>query len=183
MDLKNSNNGYGLVSVLLHWLIALTIFFLFGLGLWMVELDYYDAWYRKGPDLHKSIGILLFITVVMRIAWRLVNVRPEPVGNTLEQSLARWVHRILLILPLFIMVSGYLISTADGSSIDVFSFFTVPATVSGFEGQEDIAGDVHFILALVLISVAVIHVLAAMKHQFLDKDGTISRIFGIPSKG
>ena len=81
MRLLNSSKDYGLVSILLHWSIAMTIIGLFALGLWMVELDYYDAWYRKAPDLHKSIGILLFIAVALRILWRTGNRRPEPIAR------------------------------------------------------------------------------------------------------
>ena len=178
MRLRNSSGAYGLVSILLHWSIALSVIGLFALGLWMVELDYYDAWYRRAPELHKAIGILLFIAVVVRLAWRAVSTRPAPLGSRGEIALARLAHGILLFLPLFVMVSGYLISTADGSSIDVFSLFSVPATLAGFEGQEDIAGEIHLILAVLLITVAALHMLAALKHHFMDRDMTLKRMLG-----
>ena len=76
MQWRNSNSTYGLVSILLHWLVALAVFGLFGLGLWMVGLDYYSTWYRTAPDLHKSIGILLFVVMLGRVAWRLVSPPP-----------------------------------------------------------------------------------------------------------
>jgi cytochrome b561 len=178
MRTRNTTAAYGLVSILLHWSIALTVIALFMLGLWMVELDYYDAWYRRAPDLHKSIGILLFIAVLLRILWHALSKRPAPLGSGREVMLARLVHRILLILPLLVMFSGYLISTADGSSIDVFSLFSVPATISGIEGQEDIAGEVHFVLAVALIAIAALHMLAALKHHFIDGDTTLKRMLG-----
>ena len=57
---KNSPASYGLIAIILHWLMALTIFGLFGLGLYMVELTYYDSWYKGLQlDLHKSIGLTL----------------------------------------------------------------------------------------------------------------------------
>ena len=178
MRLVNNSHGYGLVAILLHWLIAITIIALFVLGLWMVELDYYDAWYRRAPALHKAIGILLFLVVVIRIGWHWFSMRPESIGSGIGVSLARLVHRILLILPLFVMFSGYLISTADGSSIDVFSLFEVPAIISNIEGQEDIAGDVHFVLAIILVAIAALHMLAALKHHFIDRDATLRRMLG-----
>ena len=61
MQWRNTAHRYGLVSVLLHWLIAAAVFGLFGLGLWMVGLDYYSSWYRTAPDLHKGIGVLAFL--------------------------------------------------------------------------------------------------------------------------
>jgi cytochrome b561 len=179
MRLVNNSHGYGLVAILLHWLVALTIIALFVLGLWMVELDYYDPWYRRAPALHKAIGILLFLVVVIRIGWHWFSMRPQSIGSGIEVTLARLVHRILLILPLLVMFSGYLISTADGSSIDVFSLFEVPAIISNIEGQEDIAGDVHFVLAVTLVVIAALHMLAALKHHFIDRDETLGRMLGL----
>ena len=178
MRLANNSYGYGLVAIALHWLIAVTIIALFVLGLWMVELDYYDAWYRRAPELHKAIGILLFLVVLIRVTWHWFSMRPHPIGSGIEVTLARLVHRVLLLLPLLVMFSGYLISTADGSSIDVFSLFEVPAIISNLEGQEDIAGDVHFVLAITLIVIAALHMLAALKHHFMDRDATLRRMLG-----
>ena len=178
MRLVNTRERYGLVAIALHWLIAVTIIALFVLGLWMVELDYYDAWYRRAPELHKAIGILLFLVVLIRVTWHWFSMRPHPIGSGIEVTLARLVHRVLLLLPLLVMFSGYLISTADGSSIDVFSLFEVPAIISNLEGQEDIAGDVHFVLAITLIVIAALHMLAALKHHFMDRDATLRRMLG-----
>lgn len=178
MRLRNTPSGYGPVSILLHWLIALTVIGLFVLGLWMVELDYYDPWYRRAPALHKAIGILLFLVVVIRIGWHWFSTIPQSLASGIEVAIARLVQRILLILPLFVMFSGYLISTADGSNIDVFSLFEVPAIISNVEGQEDIAGDVHFVLAIILVAIAALHMLAGLKHHFIDRDATLRRMLG-----
>ena len=68
MQLRNSPARYGWVSMVLHWGVALVVFGLFALGLWMVGLDYYSAWRKDAPDLHKSIGITLFaITLAMNV--------------------------------------------------------------------------------------------------------------------
>ncbi len=55
MQLRNSSTRYGWVSIVIHWGVALVVFGLFALGLWMVGLDYYSAWRKDAPDLHKSI--------------------------------------------------------------------------------------------------------------------------------
>ena len=161
-------------------MVALAVIGLFALGFWMTGLTYYDDWYRRGPDLHKSIGILLFLVMVARVIWRLVNPTPEhePSVSLLARRIAHGVHMLLYVLLFALMISGYLISTADGSSIDVFSLFSVPATISGIEGQEDIAGEVHFVLAVALIAIAALHMLAALKHHFIDGDTTLKRMLG-----
>ena len=73
-------------------------------------------------------------------------------------------------------ISGYLISTADGRAVDVFGWFEIPATLQGIEGQEDIAGEIHFILAMILLAVIALHILAALRHHFILKDRTMSRM-------
>lgn len=180
MKLKNTPTSYGLIAIALHWLVALAVIGLFGLGLWMTGLDYYDAWYKRGPELHKGIGILLFIVVAFRLAWRRFDTlpRPEPTHTPWEHRLAGIAHRFLYVLMFAVMIAGYLISTADGRPISVFGLFSVPATLSGLPEQEDIAGLVHEWLAYSLIGLAALHALAAFKHQFIDRDRTLARMLG-----
>lgn len=175
MKLKNQPNAYGLIAILLHWGMALIIVGLFGLGLWMTELGYYDPWYKQGPWIHKSIGILLAGVFVFRIIWRLINIKPisAPQHTNVEKRLAHFAHMGLYGLIALIMVSGYMISTADGRGIDVFGWFEVPAIVTSIENQEDIAGAIHFYLALTLIGLAASHGFAALKHHLIDKDNTL----------
>jgi len=178
--MKNSDTHYGYLSILLHWLSALIIFALFALGYWMVELTYYDPWYKTAPDLHKSIGICLLALIIARFLWRLIQVNPKPLAthSRLEQRVAHAVHIILYILLFAIFMSGYLISTADGVGIDVFNLFTVPAFAALIKNQEDIAGVIHQYLAYSMIILALLHALAALKHHFIDKDVTLKRMLG-----
>jgi len=173
---RNTEHHYGLISITLHWLVALAVIGLFALGLWMVELGYYDPWYRRGPDLHKSIGILLFSVMIIRLFWRISNKRPLSLGKPLERRLSGIVHALLYLILFLLMFSGYMISTADGRAIDVFDLFSAPALFSGYENQEDIAGLVHQILAYSLIALVVLHALAALKHHFIDRDRTLKRM-------
>jgi cytochrome b561 len=180
MQWKNSTTRFGLIAVSLHWLVAMTVFSLFALGLWMTGLDYYDSWYKQGPWLHKSIGILLFFTMMFRLAWRLLTPLPAALASheSWETRVAHVTHLLLYLLLFTIMVSGYLISTADNRAIEVFGWFDVPATITSLPNQEDIAGWVHLILASTLIGLVVLHAAAALKHHFIDRDRTLKRIFG-----
>lgn len=177
---RNTDDGYGLVAVVLHWLVAVVVVGLFALGLWMVELIYYDPWYRRATDVHKGVGILLFLLMLARLGWRLANPRPAPESahSRLKRVASAITHVLLYVLLFAVMTAGYLISTADGRAIDVFGLFSVPASIAGLPGQADIAGDVHLALAIALITLAGIHTLAALKHHFIDRDRTLARMLG-----
>ena len=176
--LTNSSSSYGWISILLHWLVALGVFGLFGLGLYMVELSYYDPWYRKAPNLHKSIGLTLFGLLLLRVIWRKINQVPAalPGWSNVEKKLSHWVHILLYVLILATMVAGYLISTADGRGIEVFGWFEVPALLPPVKGMEDVAGEVHEYLAWSVLGMVAIHLLGALKHHFVDKDNTLLRM-------
>lgn len=178
MHWKNTTSVYGLVSVLLHWSGALLMIGLFGLGLYMIELDYYDSLYHTAPDWHRSLGVLTGLLILFRLYWRWTNTRPVPLGMPLEKRLAHWVHGGFYLLMALVIISGYLISTADGKPVAVFDWFEVPATYTALENQADKAGLVHLILAWITIILAALHTLAALKHHFRDRDATLNRMLG-----
>ncbi|MES9968660.1 MAG: cytochrome b [Candidatus Thiodiazotropha sp.] len=181
MRLANDRENYGLVAVLLHWLVALVIYGLFGLGLWMRDLGYYDPWYQLGPWWHKGIGVVLFAVLLLRLGWRYLSPRPDhlPTHKPYERLGASLAHWLLYLLIIIVMISGYLITTADGRPLEVFDWFAIPATLSGLDGQEDIAGKVHLYLAWGIVIVSLLHTLAALKHHFFDHDRTLTRMLGI----
>jgi cytochrome b561 len=180
MTWRNTTQRYGLITIALHWLVAIAVFALFGLGLWMTELNLYHPWYYKAPALHKSIGLLLFMVMVLRLVWRLINPHPAtlPTHSRFERVAAGVVHGLLYLLLFAVMIAGYLISTADGRPIEIFGVVSIPATITAIPNQEDVAGELHLILAIVLIALALLHAAAALKHHFVDRDNTLRRMLG-----
>ena len=178
--LKNSQHHYGLISVLLHWLMAFMVIGLFSLGVWMVDLTYYSKWYRIAPDWHKSVGILLAVLLCVRLAWGVFTKQPNSITThkSWEKLSARLVQGYLYLAMALMVMSGYLISTEDGRAIAVFGWFDVPSLGALFNNQADIAGLVHEYVAYSLIALAVIHGLAALKHHIIDKDQTLNRMLG-----
>ncbi len=184
MHLRNQKTHWGLIAVSLHFISALVIFGLFALGWWMTDLTYYDPWYKNGPFIHKSIGILFFMLVIVRVTWRLYDHTPDKNSQHAqwEIRIAKITHQLLYGLIFIIMISGYLISTADGRSIDVFNLLSVPASLQSIPRQEDIAGAIHWFGACILMGLSSLHILGALKHHYFDKDATLLRMLGRPPK-
>jgi cytochrome b561 len=177
---KNTKDQFGCITIGLHWLVALTVYMLFALGLWMVTLGYYDSWYHQAPEIHKSIGCILFAVMLFRVIWRFISPPPKPLSSysRFTRVSAILVHLMLYIVLFCIIFSGYLISTADGQSVNVFGLFTVPAILMGLPDQADTAGTVHFYLAWAVVVLSLLHGLAAIKHHFIDGDITLKRMLG-----
>lgn len=184
MRWKNTSTEFGGIALFFHWLVALLVYGMFAAGLWMVTLGYYDTWYHKAPELHKSVGILLFLVMIARVIWRFISPPPAPLAHysTIVRVSAVAVHGLLYLLLFAIFISGYLIATAEGKPVDVFGLFSVPAIVSAEATQADLAGDIHLWLAWSVVLLSVLHALAALKHHFIDRDVTLKRIFGFRVK-
>jgi len=133
MIIKNTQGNYGLIAILLHWVMAILIVSLFILGEYMVDLTYYDAWYISAPNWHRSLGAITFSLLIIRVIWRGFNIQPEGVGKRWEQRVAAIVHRLFYILIFAVVISGYSITTADGQGISVFGWFDIPAIYFGYE--------------------------------------------------
>ncbi|MBA6294317.1 cytochrome b [Colwellia sp. MB3u-70] len=181
---KNSQQEYGLLSKLLHWLSALTVFSLFALGYWMVELNYSSKWYQLAPHWHESLGILLLMVTIFRLLWRRIAGSPGAITShsAFEKKASALMIFILYITLFTVLISGYLITSANDKAIAVFDWFKVIPWVLGIKNQEDIAGVVHYYLAYGIIIFALLHALAALKHHFIDQDVTLKRMTKITDK-
>jgi len=181
MFLRNTSSTYGAVHIVLHWLVAVSVVGLFALGLWMVELTYYDPWYNRAPAIHKAFGIVLVAVMVVRLVWRWSNgvPEPEPRVRRWETRAAHWVHVVLYLGVFAAVISGYLIATAKGDPVAVFDLFSVPATLHGLHRQEDVAGEFHTYIAYGLIGLAGLHAAAAVKHHLINRDATLLRMLGM----
>ncbi len=177
--LKDHKNGFGLISILLHWVSAILIIFLFGLGLYMVGLGYYDPYYHTGPELHVSLGLLLLLLTLFRILWRLANgrnPRPLPDHSRFIKLVSGTVQYSLYLLVLIVIGSGYLITTAKGDPASMFEWVQLPALIQLDSEGVDLAGALHYWLAWAIIGLSALHTAAALMHHFLFRDRTMVRM-------
>ena len=181
MKLHSTNNQFGLIAILLHWIMAIVIIGLFILGKYMIDLDYYDSYYHIAPWWHKSLGLTLLFLLIVRLLWKLYSPKVLPISSHtgLEVKLATSMKFLLYIFMFTCCISGYLISTAEDAGISFFDWFDVPALISLGEAQSKLAGDIHEYSTTILIVLAGLHLMAALKHHFINKDKTLIKILNI----
>lgn len=175
---RSSDTRYSTLAKLLHWGCALMIFGLFGLGWWMVRLDYYHGWYQRGPYWHIGLGVVLVSVMMLRLIYRGLAPYPAPIATHPRwvKVLAKLVHLLLYALVLLMLVTGYLVETAKGDPLRVFDWLEIPSLVSGITNLEDRAGDIHEWAAYSIMALVALHVAGALKHHFIDRDGTLMRM-------
>lgn len=181
---KNTGSQWGWVVIILHWGLALPIIGLFALGLYMMDLGYYDSFYTLAPQIHEAVGILVLALMIFRTLWRLFNKVPKPpkTNTALINTVSHLAHKALYLLLFVILLSGLLISYAGGQGIHIFDWFVIPGPDDFFENQATFAGDIHYYAAFALIGLVVLHTVAALKHHFIDKDSTLKNMLGIEEK-
>lgn len=181
MQIFNSKQTFGLITIILHWLMAVLIVGLFILGKLMVDLDYYDVNYHIFPWWHKSFGLFIGFLLIIRLIWRLLNPKVVSIQShtPIDIKASKIIQTLLYLLILVCCISGIMISTADGAPISIFDLFDFPAFITKGQAQSDFAGEIHEVTTFSLIIFATLHMLAALKHHFIQKNDTLKRMLYI----
>ena len=178
MLIKNTLEHYGVVTKLLHWSIALLIIAMTALGIYMVELTYYDRYYNLSLETHKALGILVLELAILKLLWVCFETSPGAAAGMKmwEKAAAKAMHVTLYTMMVLIPISGYAISTSDGKTVSFFGWYEVPAWLPPIDNLNQIASSIHYWLAYITIGLVGGHIAAALKHQLVDKDGTLRRM-------
>jgi cytochrome b561 len=171
-----SAQRYSGTQIGLHWLIALAIIAMLGIGLYMVGLPKGLPFKSSLVNFHKSLGMTVFLLVLIRIVVRLVVGRPALPPMRAWQRAAASMTQVLLYLAMIAMpLTGYL-----GSSFNKFGtrFWGIPLPMWGWDdaGLRSLFFGIHEVSAWVLIALILLHVAGALKHQLVDRDGLMSRM-------
>ena len=188
---------YTAVAIVLHWAIAVAILFMIPMGLWMHEsAEHGDVGANifRAYQLHKSIGLTVLALSLVRLAWRLIN-PPPPMPAHMpgwERFIAKATHWAFYALMIGLPLSGWLyVSTGwsihDEAPLPVathwFGLFQVPALFGLNQADLGVREDTaeaalraHAVLAYAALGLAALHVLAALKHQFSDKDEVLAHM-------
>jgi cytochrome b561 len=181
MPARNTAVRYGFVAQGLHWIIA-------GLVVVQVVLGKIADELPLGLDKlallarHKSVGITILALAAIRLGWRLIDRPPPPPPMPRWQLVAaRLNHAAFYLLLLAMPLSGWLMSSASNYPVSWFGLVQLPDFVAADPELKDLLEDLHETLAKALVALALLHVAAALKHQFIDRDGLLLRM--LPWRG
>lgn len=172
---------YPRLSIFFHWLIALLIIAAFALGSFMTDmkispskLQYY-AW-------HKWLGVTIFGLVALRLLSRLFSGAPTyPSSMKLwEMRAANATHVFLYFLMFAVPLSGYFYTSAAGIPVVYFKLVQLPTFIGPNPELKPILKELHEVLTTILLVIVSLHVAAALKHLFINKDGIFQRM--LPGK-
>ena len=178
---------YSTVAIVLHWLLGLSIFAMFAIGIYMSDLPF-SPLRLKLYNYHKWAGITFLILSVLRLLWRLVN-RPPALPKAIEQTMPEWqtkvyhaTHYALYALFFAVPLIGWAYSSAAGFPIVLFGVLPLPDFMSVDKEFAKQIKELHELSAFALVGLALLHIGAALKHHFIDKDGLVSRMLPSASK-
>lgn len=168
---------YDSLTILLHWTIAFLLIGLIILGLYMISIEKQpnSGWYFNA---HKSFGLVAAALILLRLFWRL-NHKPAPLPTTVplwQAKITRLIHWLLYICIIIMPVTGFLGASFSKHGV-IFFGLQVPTWVNQNHGIAEQFFEVHKFVAWILITLIVLHVLAAFKHLFINKDKVFQRMW------
>ena len=195
-----TQNQYTKTAIVLHWLIGIAILAMFALGWYMADIpkdqpkamsfDLFDlgvyTWNLATEvtprtfyfNLHKSVGMTLLVLIAFRLFWRITH-RPPALLDTLtatEKKIATGGHHLLYLLMFALPITGLMMAIYSKYEYGV-KWFGI-SLMNGLDNKviRDSFEEVHEVVGIIMLVVIGVHVLGALKHKFIDKDGTMDRM-------
>ncbi len=171
-----TTDRYTLPAIALHWLLALMILGTLGFGAYMTELPF-SPQRLKLYNWHKWAGVTILALTALRLLWRLTHRPPAPPPMPAWQAAAyRATHGLMYALFFAIPLLGWAYSSAAGFPIVWFGVLPLPDFVPVDKELAEALKPWHGRLAGLLAALIALHVAAALKHHFIDRDGLLSRM-------
>jgi cytochrome b561 len=174
--LMNTRDQFGFIARLLHWLIAALVIGLLVVG---TTLLFLPSGVIKNfvINMHKSFGVILLALMIVRLIWRIANPQPRDLSDSpVFNYIARLVHVVLYVLLFLQPLVGILMSQAFGYPVAVFGLFSLPRLVWHSKSLGSFLLQVHGVVAVLLAAIILVHVAAALKHHFIDRNRTLMRM-------
>ena len=179
--LTNTHQQYGSVSQFFHWVIFLLVSLMIICGFVMEKLP--ESWQAMVYLVHKSTGLLILGLMLLRLLWRWINKTPTLPNTmpTIQKMGARIIHALLYVILFVISLSGWIMSTAAGRIPTFYGLITVPFPgVALNKHLAENAANAHEAFISIFLFLLMLHVLASIKHHFIDHDDILQRM--LPEK-
>ncbi len=182
-----SQERYATIAIILHWVIALMIIGQIAGGIYMHNLPATSLKFEL-YQWHKSFGITILLLSFARLAWRLSH-KPPPLPANMpdwERLAARATHIGFYVLMIGMPLAGWMMVSASPKDVPTVLFDVIPwphlPGVPRSEGAEDLFAEIHKILAFMTVGLLVLHIAAALKHHFVNKDDVLAGMLPLVKK-
>lgn len=173
---------YTRTAMLLHWVLAVGLLGLLVFGWYMVGLPFSPS-KLKFYNWHKWAGVTILVLSALRLLWRLTH-RPPALPARMTATMPRWqhmahhgVHHLLYVLFFAVPLLGWAYSSAAGFPIVWFGIWPLPDFVAPSPELAEAIKPLHMIAAYTLAALIALHIAAALKHQLIDHDGLLRRMW------
>jgi len=180
-QLPDSPARYSTVAIVLHWLLGAALVAIFVVGVYMVDLPF-SPQRIKLYNWHKWAGVSILLLSALRLVWRLTHPAPA-LPRKVAQAMPAWQHWVhhgthgaLYVLFFAVPLIGWAYSSAAGFSIVLFGLVPLPDWVGVDKALAEAIKPFHELSAFALMGLVLLHVAAALKHQFIDRDGLLDRM-------
>lgn len=170
---------YSKIAIGLHWAIALLIFSAFPIGLYMHDLKLSPTKLHL-YSYHKWIGITVLMLALLRVLWRATHKPPALHLARWQEAASGIVHGLLYLLIIAVPMTGWLMSSAKGVKTVWLGILPLPDLVAKDKALGHILSNVHTALNYTLLVLVLLHIAAALKHHFVDRDDVLLRM--LPGK-
>jgi cytochrome b561 len=168
---------YSPIAMLLHWVLALAIIGSFSMGVYMSDLPF-SPQRLKLYNWHKWAGVTILALSALRLLWRLTHKPPADIPMPgWQRSAAHGTHMLLYVLFFAVPLVGWAYSSAAGFPIVWFGVLPLPSFVPVDKELAEAIKPWHGYLAFAMAALVLMHVAAALKHQLIDRDGLLSRMW------
>jgi cytochrome b561 len=181
-DQTTDSSRYTTPAIALHWLLALAFLAMFALGVYMTDLPF-SPWRLKLYNWHKWAGVSFLLLSVLRLVWRVTH-RPPALPSVITQAMPAWqtrahhaTHHLMYALFFAVPLLGWAYSSAAGFPIVLFGQIPLPDLLPADKALAELIKPLHELSALALMGLAALHVAAALKHQWVDRDGLLLRMW------
>lgn len=175
MTIESSNGDWSQTAKIFHWIVVVGVVVMISLGVWAEETPVSPLKFKLF-GYHKATGILVLLTMIARLGWRLRNPRP-PLPDHMppwEKRAAEITHWLLYGLLIAIPISGWVMSSAANFPVSMYGLFSLPDLVGPSKALSKAAAQTHHLLLYLVMATLAAHIGAALRHHFMTKDDVLN---------